>query len=73
MGDDTFTVYSNQAPLRLEGDDDNDLFIVRGFALAQTKLGGGDPTAADCDPSPSNRPTATSSGSSRTTRSRCRG
>ncbi|HEX4526566.1 MAG TPA: hypothetical protein VH108_07475, partial [Gaiellaceae bacterium] len=53
-GDDTFTVYSNQAPLRLEGGDGNDLFTVRGFALAQTKLSGGDPTAADCDPSPSN-------------------
>src|SRR5260221_10153738 len=52
VGDDTFTVYSNQAPLRLEGGDGNDLFTVRGFALAQTKLGGGDPTKADCDPSP---------------------
>ena len=65
MGDDIFTVYSNQAPLRLEGGDDNDLFVVRGFALAQTKTNGGDPTAADCDP---RRPrptqtTATSSGS----------
>ncbi|MGH6643760.1 MAG: hypothetical protein ACRED3_13800, partial [Bradyrhizobium sp.] len=28
-GDDTFTVYSNQAALRLEGDDGNDLFTVR--------------------------------------------
>ena len=27
-------MYSNQAELRLEGDDDNDLFIVRAFALA---------------------------------------
>ena len=35
-GDDIFTVYSNQAPLRLEGDDDNDLFVVRAFALAET-------------------------------------
>ena len=35
-GDDTFTVYSNQAVLRLEGDDGNDLFTVRAFALAQT-------------------------------------
>ncbi|HET7128184.1 MAG TPA: hypothetical protein VFJ93_03815, partial [Gaiellaceae bacterium] len=52
-GDDTFTVYSNQAALRLEGGDGNDLFTVRGFALAQTKLNGGDPTAPDCDPSPS--------------------
>ena len=33
-GNDEFTVYSNQAELRLEGDDDNDLFIVRAFALA---------------------------------------
>src|SRR5207302_7726284 len=35
-GNDTFTVYSNQAPLRLEGDNDNDLFVVRAFALAET-------------------------------------
>ena len=35
-GDDVFTVYSNQAALRLEGGDDNDQFIVRAFALAQT-------------------------------------
>ena len=35
-GDDVFTVYSNQAPLRLEGNDGNDLFVVRAFALAQT-------------------------------------
>ncbi|HZK06225.1 MAG TPA: hypothetical protein VFC82_10350 [Actinomycetaceae bacterium] len=35
-GNDTFTVYSNQAELRLEGDDDSDLFVVRAFALAQT-------------------------------------
>ena len=33
-GNDEFRVYSNQAELRLEGDDDNDLFIVRAFALA---------------------------------------
>ena len=33
-GNDEFIVYSNQAELRLEGDDDNDLFIVRAFALA---------------------------------------
>ena len=33
-GNDTFTVYSNQAELRLEGDDDNDIFEVRAFALA---------------------------------------
>ena len=32
-GDDTFTVYSNQATLRLEGDDGNDLFVVEAFAL----------------------------------------
>ncbi|MFL6033492.1 MAG: hypothetical protein ACJ74I_00290, partial [Gaiellaceae bacterium] len=49
-GDDEFIVYSNQAPLRLEGGDDNDLFVVRGFALAQTKKNHGDPTAADCNP-----------------------
>ena len=33
-GNDEFIVYSNQAELRLEGHDDNDLFIVRAFALA---------------------------------------
>jgi hypothetical protein len=33
-GNDEFTVYSNQAELRLEGDDESDLFIVRAFALA---------------------------------------
>ena len=43
-----FTVYSNQAPLRLEGDDGNDLFVVRAFALAETKTNGG--TGTDCDP-----------------------
>ena len=52
-GDDTFTVYSNQAATRLEGGADNDLFVVRAFALAQTKTNNGDPTAADCTPSPS--------------------
>ncbi|HEX5279640.1 MAG TPA: hypothetical protein VFW28_06150 [Micropepsaceae bacterium] len=41
-GNDTFTVYSNQAPVRLEGDDGNDLFTVRAFALAET-----DPTTGD--------------------------
>ncbi|MFZ1879461.1 MAG: hypothetical protein WAU41_04785, partial [Gaiellaceae bacterium] len=52
-GDDVFTVYSNQAALRLEGGDDNDLFVVRGFALAQTKTNGGNPvTGKDCDPDP---------------------
>ncbi|MEO0465131.1 MAG: hypothetical protein AAF216_01205 [Pseudomonadota bacterium] len=33
-GADEFTVYSNQAELRLEGDDGNDIFTVRAFALA---------------------------------------
>ena len=33
-GNDEFTVYSNQAELRLEGDDGNDIFVVRAFALA---------------------------------------
>ena len=33
-GNDEFVVYSNQAELRLEGNDDNDLFIVRAFAIA---------------------------------------
>ncbi|HTH04977.1 MAG TPA: hypothetical protein VL916_03865, partial [Ilumatobacteraceae bacterium] len=39
-GDDSFTVYSNHAELRLEGNDGNDLFVVRGFALAQTNADG---------------------------------
>ncbi|MGH3369916.1 MAG: hypothetical protein ACRDPR_07925, partial [Nocardioidaceae bacterium] len=47
-GDDQFTVYSNQAELRLEGDDDNDLFVVRAFALAQTTIGGANGGTA-CD------------------------
>ena len=33
-GEDQFVVYANQAELRLEGDDDNDLFVIRAFALA---------------------------------------
>ena len=33
-GDDEFSVYANQAELRLEGDDGNDFFTVRAFALA---------------------------------------
>jgi hypothetical protein len=39
-GDDVFQVYSNQAALRLEGNDGNDLFVVRAFALAETNLDG---------------------------------
>ena len=39
-GDDSFTVYSNQAELRLEGDAGNDLFTVRAFALAETNPDG---------------------------------
>jgi len=35
-GNDEFRVYSNQAELRLEGDDNNDLFIIRAFAIAAT-------------------------------------
>jgi hypothetical protein len=31
-GDDQFTVYSNQAALRLEGEDGNDFFVVRALA-----------------------------------------
>ena len=38
-GNDEFTVYSNQAELRLEGDDDNDLFVVRAFAIATVVWG----------------------------------
>ncbi|GMA79011.1 hypothetical protein GCM10025880_54280 [Methylorubrum aminovorans] len=33
-GDDMFQVYSNKADLRLEGEDGDDTFIVRAFALA---------------------------------------
>ncbi|HET6789273.1 MAG TPA: hypothetical protein VFH49_15005, partial [Aquabacterium sp.] len=32
-GNDKFTVYSNKAELRLEGNDDNDEFVIRAFAL----------------------------------------
>jgi Ca2+-binding RTX toxin-like protein len=39
-GNDVFTVYGNQAELRLEGDDGDDQFIVRAFALAQTNADG---------------------------------
>ena len=39
-GNDTITVYSNKAELRLEGDDGDDLFIIRAFALAQTDAAG---------------------------------
>ena len=48
-GDDIFTVYSNQAPLRLEGDDGNDQFIVRAFALAETTGCTGGVNAAGCE------------------------
>ena len=55
-GDDTFTVYSNQAPLRLEGDDGNDLFVVQAFALAQTTTNG-DPNGTACTPTAFNTKT----------------
>src|SRR6185503_13572715 len=47
-GNDEFVVYSNQAELRLDGDDDNDLFVIRAFALAAVcdKSTDGD---TDCD------------------------
>ncbi|MFU8842101.1 MAG: hypothetical protein ACNA8R_15550, partial [Nitriliruptoraceae bacterium] len=38
-GNDQLTVYSNQAMVRLEGDDGNDIFVVRAFALADTANG----------------------------------
>ena len=47
-GNDEFIVYSNQAELRLEGDDDNDLFVVRAFALAAVCDTSAD-ADADCD------------------------
>jgi hypothetical protein len=37
-GDDTFNVYSNHAELRLEGQDDDDLFVIRAFALADANF-----------------------------------
>ena len=43
-GDDQFTVYSNQGVLRLEGDDGDDLFTIRAFALAQTCTGAANET-----------------------------
>ncbi|MEO6494544.1 MAG: hypothetical protein ABIP99_17070 [Ilumatobacteraceae bacterium] len=33
-GNDRFTVYANQAEIQLNGDDGNDLFVVRAFAIA---------------------------------------
>jgi Ca2+-binding RTX toxin-like protein len=39
-GDDEFTVYSNHATLRLEGDEGNDLFTVQAFALAKVHANG---------------------------------
>src|SRR5690606_12292787 len=52
-GDDAFTVYSNQSELRLEGDDDDDVFVVRAFALAAVSTrdwnGDGSVDAADLD------------------------
>ena len=39
-GNDQFTVYSNKAELRLEGNDGNDEFVVRAFALAQMNADG---------------------------------
>ncbi|UUT35875.1 hypothetical protein [Microbacterium elymi] len=39
-GDDTFSVYSNQAALRLEGGAGNDLFLIQAFALARTDAHG---------------------------------
>ena len=49
-GEDEFTVYSNQAELRLEGEDGNDLFVVRAFALAQTNPDGTIMTGASAVP-----------------------
>ncbi|HSO01714.1 MAG TPA: hypothetical protein VLS46_04250, partial [Gaiellaceae bacterium] len=52
-GNDEFTVYSNQAEIRLEGDDGNDIFTVRAFALAAVcdtdATGDGECTFADID------------------------
>ncbi|WP_236960757.1 beta strand repeat-containing protein [Methylobacterium durans] len=35
VGNDTFQIYSNRADLRLEGEDGDDTFIVRAFALSR--------------------------------------
>ena len=35
-GEDSFTVYSNKAPLKLFGEDGNDEFIIRAFVIAGT-------------------------------------
>ena len=43
-GEDMFVVYSNHADLRLEGEDGNDEFVIRAFALAEgvnVKVNGG--------------------------------
>ena len=37
-GNDTFTVYSNKAPLKLFGEDGNDTFVIRAFLIAGTTL-----------------------------------
>src|SRR5262249_42214331 len=39
-GNDSMTVYSNKAELRLEGDAGDDSFVIRAFALAQTDANG---------------------------------
>ena len=44
-GNDLFSVYSNRAELRMEGDAGNDKFILRAFALADPN----DPTQALMD------------------------
>ena len=49
VGEDSFFVYSNHADLRLEGEDDNDEFVIRAFALSpdsniKVNGGGGDDT-----------------------------
>jgi hypothetical protein len=53
IGNDVITVYSNHAALRLEGNEGNDLFTVRAFALAETRTNGGSPTGTACTPSAS--------------------
>ena len=40
--DDRFQVYSNKAPLKLFGEDDNDEFVVRAFVLDTGELGTSD-------------------------------
>ena len=58
-GNDEFVVYSNQAELRLEGHDDNDLFIVRAFAIAAVCDTDADGDGVAASPTSTSPPTPT--------------